>query len=97
MLVEKTYSNHAACVVECSGPLSLSISTFLVNRLLICFTLLVRYASVPARLAFFASGVLALKRGCQIAKRTQFLSKTPVLQILTTKKFLFQPKANLMT
>jgi hypothetical protein len=35
------------------------------------------------------------KKG-EIAKRTQFHSKHLVLQILTTKIFLFSPKANLM-
>jgi hypothetical protein len=33
----------------------------------------------------------------EIAKRTQFCSKHPVLQLLTTKKFPFFSKANLMT
>jgi hypothetical protein len=32
----------------------------------------------------------------EIAKRTQFYSQHSVLQTLTTKKFLFLPKANLM-
>jgi hypothetical protein len=38
---------------------------------------------------------LCAKEG-EIAKRTQFQSKHPVFHTITTRKFLFLPKANLM-
>jgi hypothetical protein len=94
MTVEKHIRTMPLCVVECASPLALSLSTHLGNKLPI-----VSMLSVPlAFVSHFASlllCVLALKNA-EIAKRTQFLSKHAVLQILTTKKFPFRAKANLM-
>jgi hypothetical protein len=95
MTIKMSYSSYVACVVECAslprrssakaGRPAARHSAFARRRLT-----LVRSAFAP--LPFRA---LALKK-VGIAKRTQFHSKHIVLQILTTKKFLYSPKANLM-
>jgi len=52
--------------------------------------------SAPLRIYASMSWDASALKNAKMMKRTQFHSKHAVLQSLTTKKFLFLPKANLM-